>query len=135
MLHFCTGLRLVEQRFTQDISLDKRTNLEPNGMRLGLLLITVTVSALAAAGIASPLAKRLTGPQGIDVSNWQKTIDWAKVKSQGVAFAYIKATEGTGKAYFHETGSPSLRPCYWGTRMGLTHTYVRHRFHRQLLFR
>jgi hypothetical protein len=100
MLHFCTGFRLVEQRFTQDRSLDKRTNIEPNGMRLGLL-ITVTVSALAAAGIASPLAKRLTGPQGIDVSNWQKTIDWAKVKSQGVAFAYIKATEGTGTACFN----------------------------------
>ena len=62
-------------------------------MRLELLFITL---AAVATAIASPLAKRLTGPQGMDVSNWQNTIDWAKVKSQGAAFAYIKATEGTG---------------------------------------
>jgi hypothetical protein len=82
-------------------------------MRLGLLIVTFSALAAAATGIASPLAKRLTGPQGIDVSNWQKTIDWGKVKSQGVAFVYIKATEGTGTAYFHETRSlSSLCPCY-----------------------
>lgn len=33
---------------------------------------------------------------GIDVSTHQGTIDWAKVKSDGYSFAYIKATEGTG---------------------------------------
>lgn len=32
--------------------------------------------------------------QGIDVSHWQLTIDWAKVKSSGVSFVYIKCTEG-----------------------------------------
>lgn len=32
--------------------------------------------------------------QGIDVSNHQGTIDWAKLPEQGVDFAYIKATEG-----------------------------------------
>lgn len=79
----------------QDIPLEKRTNIELSGMRLGLL-ITFSTLVASAAGIAGPLTKRLTGPQGIDVSNWQKTIDWGKVKSQGVAFAYIKATEGTG---------------------------------------
>ena len=69
-------------------------------MRLGLLLITSSALAAATTGFgnASPLAKRLTGPAGIDVSNWQKTIDWGKLN--GVAFAYIKATEGTGTAYF-----------------------------------
>jgi hypothetical protein len=105
-------------------------------MRLGLLLITFSALAAGAGAtaIASQLAMRLRGPQGIDVSHWQKTIDWKKVKSQGVAFAYIKATEGTGTAYFHETRSRSpVRPFY-RTQMGLTHTHVRHRFHRQLLF-
>ena len=34
--------------------------------------------------------------QGIDVSKFQGTIDWRKVKASGkVKFAYIKATEGT----------------------------------------
>ncbi len=96
-------------------------------MQLGLLLITF--SALAAAAATAVTASQpeilLRGPQGIDVSNYQKTVDWKKVKSQGVKFAYIKATEGTSTAYFHEIRFPSsLRPCY-RTRMGLTHTYVR----------
>lgn len=32
--------------------------------------------------------------QGIDVSRWQADIDWAKVRSAGTRFAFIKATEG-----------------------------------------
>ena len=32
--------------------------------------------------------------QGIDVSNWQGDIDWAKVRAAGTQFAFIKATEG-----------------------------------------
>jgi lysozyme len=31
---------------------------------------------------------------GIDVSHFQGEVDWAKVKSAGIAFAFIKATEG-----------------------------------------
>jgi len=31
---------------------------------------------------------------GIDVSNWQGTIDWQQVKAAGVQFAFIKASEG-----------------------------------------
>lgn len=33
--------------------------------------------------------------EGIDVSHWQGTIDWAKVSAAGKRFAMIKATEGT----------------------------------------
>ncbi len=33
--------------------------------------------------------------KGIDVSHWDGKIDWARVKSAGVGFVYIKATEGT----------------------------------------
>jgi GH25 family lysozyme M1 (1,4-beta-N-acetylmuramidase) len=33
---------------------------------------------------------------GIDVSHWQGEMDWARAKAQGVQFAFIKATEGTG---------------------------------------
>lgn len=31
---------------------------------------------------------------GIDISNYQGNIDWARVKASGVQFAYVKATEG-----------------------------------------
>ena len=33
--------------------------------------------------------------KGIDVSNWQGTIDWDAVKADGISFAIAKATEGT----------------------------------------
>lgn len=32
---------------------------------------------------------------GVDVSSYQENVDFAKLKEQGVEFAYIKATEGT----------------------------------------
>lgn len=31
---------------------------------------------------------------GVDVSRWQGNIDWAKLRSQGANFAFIKATDG-----------------------------------------
>ena len=34
--------------------------------------------------------------QGIDVSHFDGTVDWAQVKASGRAFAFVKATEGTG---------------------------------------
>lgn len=34
--------------------------------------------------------------KGIDVSNYQGDIDWEKIESQKIDFAYIKATEGSG---------------------------------------
>jgi lysozyme len=42
-------------------------------------------------GKASP--KQLA-VHGVDVSRWQGDIDWAKLRSQGANFAYIKATDG-----------------------------------------
>jgi autotransporter-associated beta strand protein len=32
--------------------------------------------------------------RGIDVSNWQGSVDWATVRNSGVAFAFVKTTEG-----------------------------------------
>jgi len=88
-------------------------------MRLRLLLITFSALAAAATAIASQLPMRLRGPQGIDVSRWQQTIDWKKVKSQGVAFAYIKATEGTSikdsyfsRNYIGATNNSIIRGAY-----------------------
>lgn len=34
--------------------------------------------------------------EGIDVASYQPNTDWAKVKADGITFAIIKATEGTG---------------------------------------
>jgi GH25 family lysozyme M1 (1,4-beta-N-acetylmuramidase) len=34
--------------------------------------------------------------EGVDVSHWQGTIDWARVRAGGKTFAFAKATEGIG---------------------------------------
>lgn len=36
-----------------------------------------------------------SGVQGIDVSNWQGSINWSQVKGAGIDFVWMKATEGT----------------------------------------
>lgn len=41
---------------------------------------------------ASPVAEKRA--RGVDVSHFQGVIDWAAVAASGVAFAYVKATEG-----------------------------------------
>ncbi|MBL1067980.1 lysozyme [Streptomyces sp. 7-21] len=41
---------------------------------------------------ATPLQSRVPG---IDVSHWQGTINWSSVRSAGIQFAWMKATEGT----------------------------------------
>ncbi|HEU5333479.1 MAG TPA: GH25 family lysozyme [Actinocrinis sp.] len=48
---------------------------------------------LSTPGAVVPLAS--WGPAGIDVSHYQGSINWSSVKSAGISFAYIKATEGT----------------------------------------
>jgi GH25 family lysozyme M1 (1,4-beta-N-acetylmuramidase) len=47
---------------------------------------------LGSSGAVTPNA---TYPAGIDVSHYQGTINWTSVKSAGIQFAYIKATEST----------------------------------------
>lgn len=67
-------------------------------MKLHSVISLVLVAAVPRVP-ASPLEKR-AAPQGIDVSSYQPNIDWATVKANGIAFAYIKATEGTGANIF-----------------------------------
>jgi len=53
-------------------------------------------------------------PKGIDVSSHQGNVNWDTVVHSGIAFAYIKATEGTGYK------SPSFSSQYTGaTKAGL----------------
>lgn len=40
-------------------------------------------------------ASALAYADGVDVSNWQGKVSWSKVKSGGVTFAFMKASEGT----------------------------------------
>lgn len=56
---------------------------------VGLAAVTLTVAATPASASAVPATVK-----GIDVSDSQPTVDWQDAKAKGVAFAYIKATEG-----------------------------------------
>jgi lysozyme len=68
--------------------------------RLGLWIAALVVAAGAAVWAAPrvypyvELAPWLYPVVGVDVSNHQGKIDWDRLASSGVAFAYIKATEG-----------------------------------------
>lgn len=54
------------------------------------------LALLALATLLTVVGGEAAWGQGIDVSKFQGTIDWRKVKASGkVKFAYIKATEGT----------------------------------------
>lgn len=50
--------------------------------------------AVAPVPAAAPVAADPGPLQGIDVSHFQGTIDWARVSGAGMRFAYAKATEG-----------------------------------------
>ncbi|WP_031519937.1 GH25 family lysozyme [Streptomyces sp. NRRL F-5123] len=49
----------------------------------------------APAGDDLVMSPDATYPAGIDVSHYQGSINWSSVKSAGIQFAYIKATEST----------------------------------------
>jgi lysozyme len=76
---------------------------------LVLSLLGSAVPALASSGSTDALDRAADGAvrgevpssaqssswlEGVDVSNWQRTIDWSKVAAAGKRFAFIKATEG-----------------------------------------
>ena len=54
-------------------------------------LLVVSAAALA----TGPSAQAQTGLSGIDVSNWQRQIDWVAVAGTGNSFVFAKATEST----------------------------------------
>lgn len=45
---------------------------------------------------AESVAPQAGSPAGIDVSHFQGTVDWQKVRQAGIAFAIAKATQGDG---------------------------------------
>ena len=56
------------------------------------LLLSTTVF-----GVAVDHLEKRAQPKGIDVSSYQPDVNWKTVKSKGISFAYIKATQGTSK--------------------------------------
>ena len=49
-------------------------------------------SSPSPAGTATPVRRQ----RGIDVSHHQGNVDWERVRRSGIAFAFLKASEGTG---------------------------------------
>jgi len=67
-----------------------------NFKALASALLLSTAAFAAAVGSAEHLVKRAQ-PKGIDVASHQGNVNWNTVTANGVSFAYIKATEGTGR--------------------------------------
>ena len=68
--------------------------------RAGIVAISVVALALAAAGGAWWFSRYEPDParfpvHGVDVSHHQGPIDWRAVAGDGVAFAYVKASQGS----------------------------------------
>ena len=63
-----------------------------NRLRAALLCVLMASVAVLATGND---ARAQTGLSGIDVSNWQRQIDWVAVAGTGNAFVFAKATEST----------------------------------------
>jgi lysozyme len=60
----------------------------------GWCRLAVAVGVAVVAGCSSTPA--LAYPRGVDVSNWQGSVDWSAVARSGRQFEFSKATEGTG---------------------------------------
>ncbi len=61
------------------------------------LLLLVTVFLILNKKISiTPIWADHYEVQGIDVSHYQGGVDWNKIQQQGISFAFIKATEGSG---------------------------------------
>lgn len=61
-------------------------------------LLFATLALTATLALAAPAeVERPAGLPGIDVSHYQGNINWDTVKSNGVAFVYIKVISTTEK--------------------------------------
>lgn len=73
-------------------------------LRRGARPLVVIVTALSALS-----ASALAYGEGVDISHWQGSVSWSKVRSDGVKFAFMKATEGS---YYTD---PTLKTNWAGT--------------------
>lgn len=61
--------------------------------------------------------------KGIDVSRWQKEVDWDMVKAADISFAFVKATQNdfSQDAYFHRNWEETKRV---GIKRGAYHFFI-----------
>ncbi|TFK39030.1 glycoside hydrolase family 25 protein [Crucibulum laeve] len=90
-------------------------------VQLKMKLLAVTLAALSAIAFASPvlLENRAAKPHGVDVSHFQPNVNFKTLKSNGLSFVFIKATEGTtvisdtfSKQYTGATNAGLIRGAY-----------------------
>lgn len=55
----------------------------------------VRPAVVVLTALAALVASAVAYADGVDVSHWQGTVNWSKVRSDDVTFAFMKATEGT----------------------------------------
>ncbi|HEX8100859.1 MAG TPA: glycoside hydrolase family 25 protein [Actinomycetota bacterium] len=58
------------------------------------IVILAAATAVATATLGGVQAQAVSYLPGIDVSHWQGSINWAKVKAAGIRFAIAKASDG-----------------------------------------
>lgn len=66
------------------------------GNRMTKLALAATLIAAFATTLSSAPAGAGTRALGIDVSRFQKTIDWPSVAGAGIRFAFVQASRGSG---------------------------------------
>ena len=64
------------------------------GLPVRAAALVSVVLAAACSDLPTESDVSLDGVRGIDVSHWQGSVDWRAVESDGIAFAFVKATEG-----------------------------------------
>jgi lysozyme len=65
-------------------------------LRRTILVAALTACCLLGTGLSAPQAGAGTRAIGIDVSRFQKTIDWPAVAGGGIRFAFVQASRGSG---------------------------------------
>lgn len=77
------------------------------------------LASLSPNMLASTTSAAASGITGIDVSGWQRSVNWSYWKSRGKTFAYVKATEGKGfknkyfpKQYYGSYSAGMFRGAY-----------------------
>src|SRR5581483_5374006 len=64
---------------------------------LVLPCVAVSVASAQDPGLTAPSPSKASAIRGVDVSVYQGKIDWTKVASSGIKFAFIRAGDGMSK--------------------------------------
>jgi GH25 family lysozyme M1 (1,4-beta-N-acetylmuramidase) len=87
-------------------------------------LVTLLAAAACAGASASP-ADAGTRAIGIDISRFQKTIDWPSVAGAGVRFAFVQASRGSGADCTVKPLECGADPYFAGNRTGAESVGIR----------